>query len=222
MVLTTYIQNNKRKIIIAVIVIIVLAGLVIYYKRRIKKSNSPNMPTLRPYIYESKIKDNKEEFILGIENLTNYLGIDNPNSLLAVMNLESGLNPKAQNTTYPFANGYATGLIQFTPDTAKYLGTSVESLYATNNVGQLEYVKKYFSPFRGKIKSFTDLYLTTFFPAALGKADSYVIETSKISAQSVAKSNPSFDLDKNGAITVGEFKKAVLGKIPDYQKFNLK
>ena len=99
----------------------------------------------------------------------------------------------------------ATGFIQFMPNTAISLGTSVLELYNMSPVDQLDYVYKYFSPYIGKIRSYCDLYLITFFPAAVGKQDDYILETSKLSAYSVAHGNPGIDLNKDGQITVGEF-----------------
>ena len=168
----------------------------------------------RPYVFEDAIKDNKEAFIKKVEDITNYLGLDSPNSLLAVMHEESGLSPSIQNTAYPLEGGYATGLIQFTPSTAKYLGTSTDALKQMSNVEQLDYVKKYFSIYKGKAKTFTDLYLINFFPAVLGQPDSALIGNNQVSPQVIAKNNPYFDLNKDGVISIGEFRQAVLNKIP--------
>jgi hypothetical protein len=51
----------------------------------------------------------------------------------------------------------------------------VALLKAMSNVDQLEYVKKYYQQalFEGKIHSYGDLYLATFYPAALGKDPEY-------------------------------------------------
>ena len=61
------------------------------------------------------------------------------------------------------------------------------------------------------MKSVYDLYLATFFPAALGKADTWVMQTSSLSAQTIAAQNQIIDLNKDGQITVGEFKEYVAG-----------
>lgn len=203
---------------------LLIVGLVIYYKKRMANTNPGSGGSLnskRPYIYENLIKGDKEAFISKIEDITNELGIGTPNALLAVMKLESGINPAIQNTSFPMANGYATGLIQFTPDTARSLGTTTDNLRVMSGVDQLDYVRKYFLPYKGKMKNFTDVYMVTFFPAVLGKPESTVIATSKISAASVARSNPVFDLNKDMQITIGEFKKAILSKIANYQSYQL-
>ena len=136
---------------------------------------------------------------------------------MAVINFESAgtFSPSIQNKY-----SGATGLIQFMPSTAKSLGTSVEALKYMDFLTQLNYVEKYYRPYRGKIKSFVDLYLATFFPVAMGKPDNFVIQTSKISPEVIAKQNPVFDLDKNNSVTVGEIKKVILAKVPaDYLKY---
>lgn len=164
-------------------------------------------------LYIDKVKDNKEAFQAKVIDIAQRLGID-PNWLMLIFQLESGVNPQAQNMSFPFSNGYATGLLQFSPDTARSLGTSVDAILNMSNVDQLDYVYKYFQPYSGRIKSFEDLYLITFFPAALGYSDNQLIGTSSISPQAVAKSNPTIDLNKDGVITIAEFKKWVQSKIP--------
>lgn len=150
--------------------------------------------------FENKVTTNKEAFLQKVKLISAKLGID-PNWLMFVMNSESGLNPAAYNP-----NGGASGLIQFMPDTAIGLGTTTAALRQMSNVDQLDYVYKYFYPYRGKMDSIYDLYLVTFFPAALGKGDSYILQTSKLSAKVIADANPGIDLDNNDQITVGEFK----------------
>ena len=54
----------------------------------------------------------------------------------------------------------------------------------------------------------------TFFPAAIGKPDDYVLQTSKLSAATIAKQNPFFDVNKDGKLTVGEIKRRMYESIP--------
>lgn len=49
----------------------------------------------------------------------------------------------------------------------------------------------------GRFSSYHDLYFSILYPVAIGKPDDYVLNT---------QSNPIFDLNKNGTITVGEVK----------------
>ena len=149
---------------------------------------------------ENKVTSNKEAFLQKVRLICAKLGIE-PDWLMFVMNSESGLNPAAYNP-----NGGASGLIQFMPATAEGLGTTTAALRQMSNVEQLDYVYKYFYPYRGKMDSLYDLYLVTFFPAALGKPDSYILQTSTLPAKVIADANPGIDLDGNDQITVGEFK----------------
>lgn len=132
----------------------------------------------------------------------------NANWLMQVMWAESKLNPKAVN---PYAK--ATGLIQFMPKTAIGLGTTVEKLKAMNAVQQLDYVRKYFLPFKGKMKSYYDVYAVTFFPAMVGKPDTWVLQTNKLSPEIIAKQNPVININKDGKITVAEFKQYVYNSV---------
>jgi hypothetical protein len=124
-----------------------------------------------------------------------------PNWLTIVMNSESGMNPKAVNSI----NG-ASGLIQFVKSTAIGLGTTVEAIRKMSASQQLDYVYKYYKPFIGKLNSPYDIYLVTFFPIALGKPDNWVFQSKNLSSSYVANQNKAIDLNKDGEITIAEFK----------------
>lgn len=151
-------------------------------------------------LFESYVTENKAEFLDKVKSISSKLLIE-PDWLMAVMYKESRLNHRAVNS-----NGGATGLIQFMPATAKGLGTTTAALRAMSNVEQLDWVYKYYKPYITKLNSYPDLYLATFFPAALGKADDWIIHSSNLSAATIAAANPVIDLNKDGKITVGEFK----------------
>lgn len=61
----------------------------------------------------------------------------------------------------------------------------------------------------GRFSTYSDLYFSILYPVAIGKPDDYVLNT---------KSNPIFDINKNGSITVGEVKQfldnRVRAKVP--------
>ena len=84
----------------------------------------------------------------------------------------------------------AVGLIQFIPKTAASLGVTTEQLQTMGPLKQLDYVEKYFGGGSRKFKNAYDLYLYTFFPAAVGKPASFVIETSNQSASIISTQNP--------------------------------
>lgn len=165
-------------------------------------------------LFINKVAENREAFEAKVKWISKQLDID-PNWLMAVMNSESGLNHRIQNTAYPVNGGFATGLIQFIPSTAAGLGTTTEALKNMSNIDQLDYVYKYFKPYADKIENFVDLYMVTFFPAAVGKPANHILSTKKISAAAVARSNPIFDLNKDSKITVAEVEEAFLKRLPE-------
>jgi hypothetical protein len=176
-------------------------------------------------IFENKIKSNKIRFIEDVVKYSYMLGI-NPNWLMFVMNFESGgtFNPAIQN---PYTKG--TGLIQFMPSTAKWLGTNIEALRTMSNVQQLFYVYKYFKG--RKYNSIFDLYLVTFYPYALGKPDTYVFGTERSLdfAKLIKKQNPALGLKNRDTISLGEWKTGLWATIvkmtpthylPEFEKKN--
>lgn len=164
--------------------------------------------------------ENPTSFEQTVRNISTTLGI-NPNWLMMVMWSESRLNAQAVNkqpgdneNPQVRATTRATGLIQFMPDTALTLGTTTKALFAMNAIDQLGYVYKYFKPWIGRIKSYFDLYMVTFFPDAVGRPDDYILQTKKLSASTIAKQNPFFDVNKDGKLTVGEIKRRMYESIP--------
>lgn len=179
-------------------------------------------------IYEDLIRNNKDAFKQKVSDVADALGI-NPNSLMMVMKHESGLNPAAQNTQYPFADGYATGLIQFIPSTARHLGTSTEALKRMSNVDQMYYVYKYYEPFKDLLKSknlleeYTKLHLITFYPNAdgirgntLNKPDDWAFP------DVVYRNNPHLDYNKDGILTIEDYKNVIFDRVPDEWKVRFK
>jgi len=156
-------------------------------------------------VYSGYVKSNAVAFINKVISIGNTLQFD-PNFLMIVMYAESRIKPDAYNP-----NGGASGLIQFMPSTAQWLGTTTAALRAMSNVDQLDYVLKYFKSLgaAGRVKSVYDLYLLTFFPIALGKPDSWILESKDLSAYTIAVNNKIIDLNSDKKITVGEFKQYV-------------
>jgi len=164
--------------------------------------------------------ENRNAVEQKIQTISNSLNIS-PDWLMLVMLQESGLNSRAVNKqkgdpddAFIRAKTRATGLIQFMPATATGLGTSTQALYNMNAIQQLDYVHKYYLPYKSKIQNFHDLYLATFFPAAMGKDNDYVFQTSKISAATIAVQNPTFDLNKDGKVTIAEFREYITKRVP--------
>lgn len=144
------------------------------------------------------------------QQVANNLGVS-LDDLIGIMNHESGLNPGAVN---PYTN--ATGLIQFMPNTAKGLGTSIDALKNMSAIEQLDYVEKFYKPAAGKAKDIGDLYMYTFLPAAVGKPDDFVLGASGsgikvfgINQDALYNQNKVFDADKKGYYTVGDVKRRI-------------
>lgn len=110
------------------------------------------------------------QFICGVAKVAALLGIPDWRMLLAVMYFESCINAQARNKLTR-----ATGLIQFMPSTAHNLGTTVEALYAMDDVQQLPYVYAYLKPYSGKLLTTEDLYMAVLWPRAVGKPLDYVL-----------------------------------------------
>lgn len=148
-------------------------------------------------LFEEKIPISyRSAFTAKVQSIANTIGIE-ADWLMAVMNKETGgtFSPSVKNPT-----SSATGLIQFMADTATGLGTSTSALRSMTAEDQLDYVQKYFLPYKNKLKSYADTYLAVFYPAALGQSDTWVFPNW------VYNANKGMDVNKNGSITLGEFK----------------
>lgn len=138
-----------------------------------------------------------QEFRVRVREIAGNLNID-ASWLMATIGFETGysFSPSVKNP-----GSSATGLIQFTSATAKSLGTSTMQLARMTSVQQLDYVEKYFNQYKGRINNLGDCYCAVFWPAAIGKPDSYVIATSP---SSVYNANAGLDVNRDGTITRGE------------------
>jgi hypothetical protein len=104
-------------------------------------------------------------------DLSTELGCD-PSHLMAAMAFETGetFSPSVRNKL-----SGATGLIQFMPKTAEGLGTTTGDLALMTAIEQLAFVRKHFLPFKGKLQTLSDVYMTILFPVAVGKAAAHVL-----------------------------------------------
>jgi len=129
-----------------------------------------------------------------LKEISQEIGVSE-NSIIKLMQHESGLNPDAKNSIG------CVGLIQFCPDTR---GGSTKTIDGTsynlndlqkNVVQQLQAIKEFWSKGKrdGKIKNAKDLYVYNFFPVAAGKSDDYVLQTKGLSAEKIARANPVFN-----------------------------
>jgi peptidoglycan hydrolase-like protein with peptidoglycan-binding domain len=121
----------------------------------------------------------------------------NPNFMLAVMSFESAgtFSPSILNA----AGSGAVGLIQFMPATARALGTTSPALAAMTAEAQLDFVEKYFRPFKGRLTTIEDTYMAVLLPKAVGKGSNFVL----FERPSVAfNQNRGLDIDGDGRVTV--------------------
>ena len=137
----------------------------------------------------------------------------NYRDLLAVMNGESGIRSDIQNP-----NGSATGLIQFTANTARGLGTSVEALKNMTPLEQLDYVEKYImraknrAGMNGRLSA-GDLYALVFLPARANR------EVLTVAGESYYEHNKATDINGDGKITKTELAQRVKKKYVSDESF---
>lgn len=112
----------------------------------------------------------------------------------------------------------AIGLIQFMPDTAKWLGTTTQALARLSRVDQMDWVLKYFNRSNLTSKAPTpglrDLYLCIFWPAAVGKPDNFVIAAA---GSTVVNQNKILQAP-NGSITCASVSAALAQKLTIVQQ----
>lgn len=135
------------------------------------------------------------DFYSRVLDISKNLGTD-PNNLLAVMSFETGgtFSPSIKN----MVNKKATGLIQFMPSTAESLGTTTDELSKMSATDQLTFVEAYLSPFKGKLKKLSDLYMAVFMPKFIRATEeaTVALEGTKTYSQ-----NQGLDINKDGAIS---------------------
>lgn len=142
---------------------------------------------------------NNPQFQTRTDQIANKIGVSRAD-LYAIFKMESGGDPAIQNKIT-----HATGLIQWMPQFAPS-GTTVDTLKQMSGLQQLDYVEKYYQPYFGRLKSFSDLYRAVFWPASIGKGPDYIFQTKRLSAQKVAAQNPGMATD-NGVITNASFER---------------
>ncbi|MBS0640841.1 MAG: lytic transglycosylase [Proteobacteria bacterium] len=139
-------------------------------------------------------------------DLAGELGCD-PSHLMAAMAFETGetFSPSIRNKL-----SGATGLIQFMPATAKGLGTTTADLAQMSAVAQLAFVRKHFLPFRNRLQTLADVYMTILFPVAVGKPAAHVL-FARPSVQ--YEQNAGLDANKDGTVTKEEAAAKVQAKL---------
>lgn len=138
------------------------------------------------------------EFRADVIALCGRIGIVEPSWLMACMAFETGctFSPSRRN-----ARTRATGLIQFMPKTAIWLGTTVEELACMTAVEQLEYVEAYFQPVKFRFATLSDVYMAILWPVAVGKPESHPLFKRGTNAYT---QNRELDLNVDGVVTKEE------------------
>lgn len=165
-----------------------------------------------PYIDIYPLQD-KAEFEQAVRYYSQKLGI-RPEWLMAVMHFETAgtMNPGIQNSIG------ATGLIQFMPNTAIGLGTTVDALKKMTGSEQMYWVHKYLSPYQNKIKSLADLYMAVFYPLAISRGQEFVLGSQNNTADTVARQNPSFSNGRD-YVTKQDVTNFITYRYPEISKY---
>jgi hypothetical protein len=148
------------------------------------------------------------DFKAKVIRIASGLGCD-PSYLMAAMAFETGdtFSPTDQNRL-----SGATGLIQFLPSTAARLNTSIQALLQMTAIEQLDYVQKYLAPYKGRMRSLSDVYMSILFPIAVGKPDSYVLFAAPSTAY---RQNAGLDVNHDGEVTKGEAASKVQARLDE-------
>ena len=141
-----------------------------------------------------------QTFRARVHWIANDLGMP-ADDLMACIAWESGrtFSPSVVNK----AGSGATGLIQFMPKTAISLGTTTAELARMSAEDQLNFVYKYFRPFKGRLRNLGDVYMAILWPAGVGQSDSYVL-WEKGQRPTTYRQNAGLDVNRDERITRGE------------------
>lgn len=151
-----------------------------------------------------------QTFIDKVKEVSSALLIK-PEWLMITMAIETA---KTFSSSIQNPSTKATGLIQFMPKTAIYLGTTVEELKKMDRVSQMNYVIRYLFPYKGKMKSLEDVYLSVFYPAAVGKPDDYIFGLTSDMQKKIAIQNPAYDRNKDMKVQKWEVREAIMKFVP--------
>lgn len=144
------------------------------------------------------IENVSQQFKERVIQIASDLNI-NPNHLMAVISFETDgtFSPSIKN----MAGSGATGLIQFTPKTAKGLGTSVEELAKMSAEEQLDFVAQHIEPYKERLNTLDDVYMAVLYPEAIGKDKDHLLFQQGTDKY---EQNEGLDRNRDGIITVGE------------------
>lgn len=131
----------------------------------------------------------------------------NADALMACIAFETGEAFRAD--VRNAAGSGATGLIQFMPATARNLGTTTEALARMTAEDQINWVWKYFKPFKGRLRTLSDHYMAILLPSAVGKPEEHALFSGGVAY----RQNSGLDANRDGKVTKGEASAKVLAKL---------
>lgn len=170
---------------------------------------SPPPPPVQKIAWGSKVSAAFKTKVIAIAA---DLQID-PDWLMAIMNFESGgtFSSDIQNR----GGSHFYGLIQAgVPLITGAFGLSVKDYRALDPVDQLDYVKQYFEPYAGRMKTLSDAYMVVLWPRAVGQAETFVLFQDPTKAY---QQNKGLDADKDKKVTKAEATAAVQKSLMDGQ-----
>ena len=178
--------------------------------------NPPSLPPLMaPPSISASASSNKieydllqqdPEFAKEVYRLSKKYNI-NPSHLLGLIASESGFDPKADNGTH-------VGLIQFSKESAKLVGSSQAEILNMNRAQQMKLVEKYFD-YWGLPKGAGpgQLYMSVFLPSYTNKASDYVVAKK---GEAWYDDNVGLDVNQDGVITPSDLDGRVLKKMQEF------
>jgi len=156
-------------------------------------------------------QDHTDAFYVNWANGFQQLGIDPTFPMKAAMH-ESEARAQAWNHA-----SNTVGLIQFTPETLKYLGFpgTYRDMQGLTAAQQIPWVLKFYKPYAAYIKSPALAYVLTYLPSLVKEASESPLGNDFVLAQDGGKlswaynANPGFDHGKKGFITVGDLQQTI-------------
>lgn len=153
----------------------------------------------RPLAWGAKVSP---AFRAKVRVIAGELACD-PSDLMACMAWESGRSFRAD--VKNMAGSGAVGLIQFMPATASGLGTTTAALEVLTPEDQLDWVERFFHPWRGRLAAVSDLYMAILWPVAVGKPDSDVLfDKDDLEHPARYRQNAGLDINGDGQVTKAE------------------
>lgn len=159
----------------------------------------------------------KTPFLMKLQKIADRLNTQMA-WILAVMYRESGVRSDSHYDVdgIPIGGGLI-GFMRSTLKDSRYGGITLEQLLSLSLIDQLDYVELFFRDYVNKLKSFDDVGLAVFYPYAIGQPDNYIVgsEQGWDYAAKVGKMNSGFDVNKDGYVSIDDYKKFNAHKFPE-------